>query len=128
LLIPEGEWRASEPEPVNRFVKSFRITPLCNPPGMFSREYMAGLWAECRDIEKGRLRDKEKYRLFRNTKQGLAFEEGGVQIEYERMIRFRRAGFVSGKRRTTPPPRKREARFCLCAVPRTRGTVACLWM
>jgi phage terminase large subunit GpA-like protein len=96
VIVPKGEWRETA-EPASRFVKSFHITPLYNPPGMFSWEDMASLWAECWDIEKGRLRDKEKYRLFRNTKQGLTFEEGGVQIEYERAIRFRRTGFVTGK-------------------------------
>ena len=52
-------------------------------------------WAECWDIKNNRLKDKEKYRLFRNTKQGLPFEElGGKQIEYTRAIMFRRTGFI----------------------------------
>jgi phage terminase large subunit GpA-like protein len=58
---------------------------------------MVRQWAECWDIGKNRLRDKEKYRLFRNTKQGLTFEEGGVQIQFERVTQFRRTGFVQGK-------------------------------
>jgi hypothetical protein len=53
-------------------------------------------WAECWDIEKNRVKDKEKYRLFHNTKQGLTFEDSGVQIDYERAIQYRRSGFVKG--------------------------------
>jgi phage terminase large subunit GpA-like protein len=96
VVVPKGEWRAGA-EPKNCFMRSFHITPIYNPPGMYSWEDMVAQWAECWDIEKGRLRDKEKYRVFRNTKQGLTFEESGVQIEYERAIRFRRTGFVTGK-------------------------------
>jgi phage terminase large subunit GpA-like protein len=61
---------------------------------MLSWESIVLLWAECWDIEHNRVRDKEKYRTFRNTKQGLSFEESGVQIRYERAILFRRSGFA----------------------------------
>jgi phage terminase large subunit GpA-like protein len=61
---------------------------------MLSWESIVLLWAECWDIEHNRVRDKEKYRTFRNTKQGLTFEESGVQIRYERAILFRRSGFA----------------------------------
>ncbi|MDR0785581.1 MAG: phage terminase large subunit family protein [Treponema sp.] len=94
VIIPQGEWRATA-EPLNPAVKSFHITPLYNPPGMYSWEDMVLQWAECWDIEKNRPRDKEKYRLFRNTKQGLTFEDFGMQINAERANQYRRAGFVS---------------------------------
>ena len=55
---------------------------------------MVRQWAECWDIKNNRVRDKEKYRTFRNTKQGLTFEEMGKQIQYERAVQFRRAGLT----------------------------------
>jgi phage terminase large subunit GpA-like protein len=93
-IIPRGEWRPTVEKPISPDTKSFHITPLYNPPGMFSWEDMVKQWAECWDIERNRVRDREKYRVFRNTKQGLTFEDGGRQIDSERALLFKRTGFV----------------------------------
>jgi phage terminase large subunit GpA-like protein len=62
---------------------------------MYSWDDLVKQWAECWDLRNNRPKDKEKYRTFRNTKQGLTFEEmGGKQIQYERVIQFRRTGFI----------------------------------
>jgi phage terminase large subunit GpA-like protein len=95
MIIPRGEWRPTA-TPKTPGIKSFHITPLYNPPGMFSWDDMVKLWAQCWDIEHNRLRDKEKYRIFRNTKQGKTFEDFGTQIKFERAIQFRRSGFTKG--------------------------------
>jgi phage terminase large subunit GpA-like protein len=94
-IIPKGEWRSTAaPKAAN--TKSFHITPLYNPPGMFSWDDMVKQWAIAWDIEHNRYRDREKYRVFRNTKQGLTFEDFGTSVSFERVIQFRRSGFVSG--------------------------------
>jgi phage terminase large subunit GpA-like protein len=93
VIISKGEWRPTA-KPASATTKSFHITPLYNPPGMFAWEDIVKLWAECWDIKNNRPRDKEKYRIFRNTKQGLSFEDFGVQIESERARQFRRSGFI----------------------------------
>jgi phage terminase large subunit GpA-like protein len=93
-IIPRGEWRAAVEKPISPDTKSFHISPLYNPPGMFSWEDMVKQWAECWDVERNRVRDREKYRVFRNTKQGLTFEDGGKQIDSERALLFKRSGFV----------------------------------
>jgi phage terminase large subunit GpA-like protein len=95
VIIPQGEWRATE-KSKQPYLKSFHVTPLYNPPGMYSWDDMVKQWAQCWDIKSDRLKDKEKYRIFRNTKQGLTFEDFGKQMTFERVIQFRRAGFVSG--------------------------------
>jgi phage terminase large subunit GpA-like protein len=95
-IIPRGEWRSMAEKPLSPDTKSFHITPLYNPPGMFSWEDMVKSWAECWDIERNRLRDREKYRVFRNTKQGLTFEDGGKKVSSERAMLFKRTGFVRG--------------------------------
>lgn len=94
VIIPRGHWQPSaKPAAPNR--RSYHVTPLYNPPGMYSWEDMVLQWAGCWDLKSNRLKDKEKYRLFRNTTQGLTFEElGGKQIDYERAIQFRRTGFI----------------------------------
>jgi phage terminase large subunit GpA-like protein len=63
---------------------------------MYAWEDMVTDWADCWDIEHNRIRDKEKYRVFRNTGQGLTFEESGVQIRREKVTQFRRFGFARG--------------------------------
>jgi phage terminase large subunit GpA-like protein len=93
-IIPCGEWRPTIEKPISPDTKSFHMTPLYNPPGMFSWEDMVKQWADCWDIERNRVRDREKYRVFRNTKQGLTFEDGGRQIDSERALLFKRTGFV----------------------------------
>jgi phage terminase large subunit GpA-like protein len=95
-IMESGEWRPTE-KSSDPFLHSFHISPLYNPPGMFSWEKMATLWAECWDIEHNRVKDKEKYRVFRNTKQGLPFKETGEQIRYEKAMLHRRYGFIRGK-------------------------------
>ena len=95
-IVKKGEWRPTA-EALNPFTVSFHLSPIYNPSGMYSWEDMVLQWAECWDIKNNRVRDKEKYRIFRNTKQGLTFEEMGKQIRYERAVQFRRAGFVRGK-------------------------------
>jgi phage terminase large subunit GpA-like protein len=93
VIIPKGEWRPTA-KPTAPATKSFHITPIYNPPGMYSWEDMVNQWADAWDIKNNRPRDKEKYRIFRNTKQGLTFEDFGVQIESERARQFRRTGFI----------------------------------
>ncbi len=95
-IIPKGNWIATA-ESKTPGLLSYHLSPLYNPPGMFSWDDMVKAWAECWDIKNNRIKDKEKYRTFRNTKQGLTFEESGVNLRYERTVQFRRFGFVRGK-------------------------------
>lgn len=95
-IIKKGEWVATS-KSNNPYIMSFHLSPIYNPPGMYSWEDMVRQWADCWDIKNNRVKDLEKYRTFRNTKQGLPFEERGKQIRYERAVMFRRAGFVRGK-------------------------------
>jgi phage terminase large subunit GpA-like protein len=96
VIIPKGKWVPTE-ESKNPELKSYHLSVLYNPPGMASWEDMVLEWAQCWDIKNNRIKDKEKYRTFRNTWQGLTFEESGTQIYYEKAVLFRRAGFVRKK-------------------------------
>ena len=96
VIMPKGEWRPTA-KPTNPLMRSYHISPLYNPPGMYSWEEMVTIdWVECWDIEHNRLKDKEKYRTFRNTKQGLPFTETGTQVKYERALLYKRTGFARG--------------------------------
>jgi phage terminase large subunit GpA-like protein len=95
LIIPKGEWRSTA-KARNPMIRSFQISPLYNPQGMYSWEEIVFEFSECWDLEHNRLKDKEKYRTFRNTKQGLPFTETGTQIKYERVLLYRRFGFARG--------------------------------
>ena len=95
-IMSKGKWIATAESKTPGLV-SYHLSPIYNPPGMFSWDDMVKAWAECWDIKNNRIKEKEKYRTFRNTKQGLTFEESGVNLRYERTVQFRRHGFIRGK-------------------------------
>jgi phage terminase large subunit GpA-like protein len=99
IIVPAGEWRPTYPpeEPPALGVISFHVSALYNMPGMLPWEDLVKEWTRCWDIEKNRVKDREEYRAFRNTRQGLPFEETGTGIRYERVVQFKRAGFIEGK-------------------------------
>lgn len=94
-IVPKGEWRATQ-KPIQPNTESYHITALYNPPGMFSWEDYVSQWAGCWDIKANKVRDKERYRVFRNLKQGLTFQEQNEQIKYEKAVLHRRFGFARG--------------------------------
>jgi phage terminase large subunit GpA-like protein len=96
IIIPKGKWiaTATSKEPG---VYSFHLSPLYNPPGAYSWEDMVNEWSKCWDIKRNRILDEKKYRTFRNTKQGKTFEETGISLTYEKVVLFRRFGFIRGK-------------------------------
>lgn len=93
-IIRKGEWRKSAEHPQRPYAESYHITALYNPPGMFSWENYVSEWAEAWDIKNNRVKDIEKYRVFRNLKQGLPFREQHETVRYERAIRYRHLGFA----------------------------------
>lgn len=95
-IISKGEWRASVAQPERPGAESYHITALYNPPGMFSWEDYVAEWATVWDIKTNRIKDIEKYRVFRNLKQGLPFREQHETVRYERALRYRRLGFARG--------------------------------
>ena len=96
-IIPRGHWQKTVEQPKEQGTRSFQISPLYNLPGLFSWEDFVRQWATFWDIKNNRVKDKEKYRVFRNLKQGLPFREMNDQIKYERAVLHRRFGFVRGK-------------------------------
>jgi phage terminase large subunit GpA-like protein len=92
-IIPKGQWRPTAKGKIP-FIKSFHLSALYNPPGMYSWEDMVIDWAACWDIENNRIKDKEAYRTFRNTKQALTFEDSNITLKYETARSYRRDGFA----------------------------------
>ena len=95
-IIKKGEWISSVEKAERPDAESYHITALYNPPGMFSWEDYVIEWAQAWDLKTNRVKDIEKYRAFRNLKQGLPFIEQHETIKYERAQRYRRFGFARG--------------------------------
>lgn len=89
ILEGNGEWRPTA-KPTVLKMRSYWLNALYSPPGVYSWEKIVEDWAKCWDLERNRMSDKDKYREFRNTKQGLPFEEKGESISYEKAIIHRR--------------------------------------
>ena len=89
IMLPEGFWKATAVAVRDRF-RSYWLNALYSPVGMFSFIGVVESFLDCWDNEKKRVRDIEKYRDFRNTKQGLGFEIRSERMKYERVIEYRR--------------------------------------
>ena len=84
-----AEWRPTA-TPKKPRLKSYWINALYSPPGMYPWERLVEDWADCWDLKLDKIKDIEKYREFRNTKQGLPFEEKGESISYDKAVIHRR--------------------------------------
>lgn len=95
-IIPKGHWVATTDKPIDRRIRSFHLSALYNLPGLFSWEDYVLEWAACWDIRNNRVRDLDKYRVFRNLKLGLPFKEMNESIRYEKVRLHQRTGFARG--------------------------------
>jgi phage terminase large subunit GpA-like protein len=95
-LLPAGEWRptSKSQEPG---LYSYHCESIISPVGMYSWGDMVIEWAKCWDLEKNRLKDKEKFRTFRNTDRGLPYEELGESIKSERAQLHRRGIYLKNQ-------------------------------
>lgn len=96
IIMEKGEWRPTKKSD-EKDARSYHLSPIYNPPGMFSWEDFVIAWAKCWDIKNNRIKDKEGYRAFRNLKQGLPFREQNEQIRREKALLHKRYGFARGK-------------------------------
>ncbi len=84
------EWRPTATSPKPRTV-SYWINALYSPVGMFPWERMVEEWTKCWDLVNNKLKDKDEYRKFRNTMQGLPYKERGESVSYDKAIIHRRS-------------------------------------
>jgi phage terminase large subunit GpA-like protein len=96
IFLPRGEWRSTAKSKEPHLI-SYQINALISPPGLYSWEKMVIDWVKCWDLTKNRMKDKEEYRTFRNTKQGLPFEEQGEQIRREKVQQFRNYKYLKNQ-------------------------------
>lgn len=89
IFLKQGSWIPTA-EPYYDGIRSYHENTLYSPPGFYSWTDMVYDWSKCWDIVKNRMKDVEKYKEFRNTKQGLPYEERGESPRYERVIAHRR--------------------------------------
>ena len=85
IILIEGEWRPTAEATKDR-LRSYWINALYSPVGMFSWAGMAESFLDCWDVKTNKVKDREKYRGFRNTKEGKPFEEMGEAPKYEKII------------------------------------------
>lgn len=84
IILQEGEWISTSKSKDPKLI-SYHISALYSAVGMFSWEDIVQKWNQCWDIKNNRLKDKEKYREFRNLMQGLPFEERGEAIRADKV-------------------------------------------
>lgn len=89
-FLPEGAWKATA-ESQEEGLFTYWMNDLYSPPGMYPWKAIVYDWLKCWDMKRDRVKDIEEYKTFRNTKQGLPFEERGEAPKYERVVMHRRA-------------------------------------
>jgi len=92
-FIKHGEWRATA-SPKEPNYESFWLPSFYAPIGLVSWETICLEWLEWWDEKAQRVKDIETYKTFRNTVEGLPFEDRGASIEYEK-ARIHRRGVYS---------------------------------
>jgi phage terminase large subunit GpA-like protein len=87
--LNEGEWIPTS-KTHERGLVSYWLDATYSPLGMYSWVNLCYDWLDAWDVEGGRVKNLEKYKSFRNTKQGKPYEERGESVSYERVISHRR--------------------------------------
>jgi len=91
-FLPRGEWRPTA-TPKEPFTESYWLPSFYAPVGMYSWETMCFKWLQWWDVKNQRVKDIESYKTFRNTVEGLPFEERGAAPKYEKVIQHRRGTY-----------------------------------
>lgn len=83
-MITNGEWRPTA-KPINEKYRSYHISALYAPPGMYDWIHYAGKWCECNPVN-GPIK-KEELKTFINTCLGQTWEEFGRSVEINQLIK-----------------------------------------
>ena len=89
VYLSEGVWIPTA-KTQEEGLTSYWLDAVYSPYGMYSWTNMTYDWLKCWNVEKGKVKNNAKYRSFRNTKQGLSYEERGESVSYDRVISHRR--------------------------------------
>lgn len=92
-FIKRGEWRPTT-KPKEPDYESFWLPSFYAPVGMVSWETICLEWLQWWDEKAQRVKDIESFKTFRNTVEGLPWEDRGASIEYEK-VRTHRRGVYS---------------------------------
>lgn len=95
-MLAAGKWVATA-KTKELGLTSYAINSLYSPVGMYSWLNLIYDWLKCWDIEKNRVKDKDEYKEFRNTKQGLPWKHSGKQIKYEKVIQNRNVNYLKNQ-------------------------------
>lgn len=92
-FLKRGEWRPTA-KPTEPNYESFWLPSFYAPVGNRSWETICLKWLNYWDERNQRVKDIESYKTFKNTVEGLPFEDRGGSIEYEKVRVHRRAVYL----------------------------------
>jgi phage terminase large subunit GpA-like protein len=95
-MLPRGEWKATATAHESDLASHW-LNACYSPPGMYSWTGMVKSFLKCWDPVREKIKDIDAYRTFRNTDEGLPFEERGEQVSYDRVITHRRSIYALGQ-------------------------------
>ena len=89
-FLPLGEWRP-EKKPLEHGFRSYHIPSFISPVGIYSWNAVITDWLKCYDEQLNRIIDVDERKVFRQTVEGLPWEERGEAPKFEKVISHRRA-------------------------------------
>lgn len=96
LMLQRGRWQATA-KPAHPSIRSYHLSALYSPPGMFSWESCVMMWLEAWDVAQNRSKDVAKLKTFYNTVLGEPFEDRGSKLTLASVSRHRRSAYKYGE-------------------------------
>ena len=98
IMMRRGEWRPEEDHtPVHENYRSYHISALYSPVGMFSWEDCVLAYLKGWNVAQGRAKDVAKLKVFYNTVLGQPFENRGSKLALASVSKHRRGCYRYGE-------------------------------
>lgn len=94
-LLPRGKWVPTG-VPVSPEIRSYHLSSLYAPAGMYTWEAVVIHWLECWDVDNNRSKDNAKLQVFYNTELGESFAVRANRVTFSAISGHRRAEYRYG--------------------------------
>lgn len=91
-----AEWVPTA-QPVSKDVRSYHISALYSPPGMYSWTSVVKQWLKAWDVDRNRPKDLAALQVFYNNDLGVPFKSYGEKVRPEQVSRHRRSEYRFGE-------------------------------
>lgn len=95
-MLPAGRWIPTA-KPANPYIRSYHLSALYSPSGMYDWEAIVNDWYEAWDVQNNRVKDVEKLQTFYNNNLGETYEVRGDKLQFVTVSAHRRNNYLYGQ-------------------------------